>query len=216
MTAACPSFLGATALFDYVAWQEDEGQADTYTRLGAFAHHLVDLLARNDTDELIGAFRELEQLLVERSADGDDAGELDAVVRMGVIESLQNICSHDDVMVDEERFHLLCGPETAEIWNEVDQVWTDAARRPSPVPRPTEAEYLDIADPDVRLYLRIHRRKADDGTLISASDVLRLETFVADITYTSKRAYRKALVSSALFGLAIAVAVAFLLVNRGG
>jgi len=207
LIAACPSFLGATALFDYIEWQEEEGEADTYTRAGALAHHLVDLLARNDTDELTGVFRELEAQL----ADGGEAEELG---RMGVVESLQNICSHTDVVVDVEQFKMLLGPRGAETWRELDRLWTEAGSREPPVPRPTEAEYLEVTDPNVRLYLRIHRRRMDDGTLVSASDVLRFETFVADITYTSRRSFQRALMTSALFGLAIAIAVAVFLVGR--
>lgn len=140
----------------------------------------------------------LEELI---TADEESA----QLARMGVLESLQNICSHDDVTVDEQRFTMLLGPQTAETWRELDELWADAGRRTPPVPRPTEAEYLEVADPNVRLYLRIHRRRLDDGTLASASDVLRLETHVADITYTSKRAFRRAALTSLLVGVLIAI-----------
>ena len=109
---------------------------------------------------------------------------------------------------------MLLGPLGAETWRELDRLWTEAGGREPPVPRPTEAEYLDVAEPNLRLYLRIHRRRMEDDTLVSASDVLRFETFVADITYTSRRSFQRALLTSALFGLLIAIVVAVWLIER--
>ncbi len=205
LIAACPSFLGAGDLYEYIAWSEEEGEPDEYIRAAAFAQHLVRLVGRCDVDELPGVFATVEEIL----ADGDpDAVDL---LRMGLLESLLNICSHDDVPVDAEQFELLLGAEAAEEWRSLRGLWERAGARLQEGPRVTEADYLEVNDPNLKLYFRTTRRKLADGTLVSLSDVVRYENFVADSTWRSPRVRRAGNRTVLLFGLLIALAFAFLL-----
>jgi hypothetical protein len=205
---ACPSFLGATALFEYVEWSEDEDRADPYVRAAAFSQHVVDRIAARDVDELPGVFATVEDLL-----DGGDRDTHD-LVTMGFFEVLQNICSHDDVTVDVGSVELLLGPRAAEAWIELDQLWASAATRvPSEGPRVTEADYLGVTDPNLKVYLRTTRRKQLDGILLSGADVLRYEHWVADVTWRSPEARRRANRTALLVGLVLAVAVAIALLR---
>jgi hypothetical protein len=205
LIAACPSFLGATDLFDYMAWSEEEGEPDEYIRAAALAQHVVRLVERREVDELPSVFALVEEILAE--------GDPDAVylIRMGLLESLLNICSHDDVPVDASQFELLLGTEAAEEWHALAALWERAGTHLQEGPRVTEADYLNIDDPNLKLYFRTTKRKLDDGTLVSASDVVRYENYVADNTWRSPRVRRASNRVALLFGLLIALAFAFLL-----
>lgn len=203
---ACPSFLGATALFGYVTWSEEEDSPDPYVRTAALAQHVVDLVARREVDELPGLFGTVEEVLEQGDRDAVD------LVRLGLFESLQNICSHDDVEVDPGSLALLLGPRGSATWREIDELWDAAsARATTEGPRVTEADYLGVDDPNLRVYLRTTRRRRADGVLLSGADVLRYEHWVADVTWRSPEARRRANRTALLVGLVLAVAVAIAL-----
>jgi hypothetical protein len=199
---ACPSFLGATDLYDYMAWCEDEDSPDPYVRAAAFAQHLVRKIAARDVDELPGVAGAIENVIEE----GDrDAREL---IRLGLIESLQNICSHDDVAVDADSVLPLLGPRATDVWIELEALWGAATQSLEAVPRASETDYLGVGDPNLKIYLRTGKRKLPGGSLASASDILRYETAVADATWRSPEARRRANRMSLLVGLVLALAVA--------
>ena len=205
---SCPSFLGAGDLYDYMEWSEEEGTPDPFIRIAAFAQHVVRLAEAGRADELPGVFTTVEELLEE----GDpDTVEL---VRLGFIESIQNICSHDDVGVTVDTLLPLLGPAATEAWIELDALWCAAAASLHDVPRASERDYLGVDDPNLKLYLRLGKRRLPDGSLASATDVLRYETEVANATWRSPEARRGANVKSLVVGLVLALCVAIALFHK--
>jgi hypothetical protein len=205
---SCPSFLGATDLYDYMEWSEEEDQPDPFVRVATFAQHVVRLAEAKTVDELPGVFTTIEQLIEE----GDP--ETLELVRLGFIETLQNICSHDDVRVGDDDLLPLLGPAATDVWIELDALWAAASMSLHDVPRASETDYLGVYDPNLKLYLRMGKRRLPDGSLVSASDVVRYETAVADATWRSPRARRRVAVRSLAIGLVLAVAVAIALFHR--
>ena len=203
---ACPSFLGAGDLFRFVAWSEEEGEPDPYLRASALAQHVVDLCERGQVDELPGLFATAEDLL--GSADRDVVD----LVRMGLFESLQNVCSHVDVHVEPGTLEGWLGPRGKAAWDELLGLWASAAdRAPSDGPRVTEVDYLGVDDPNLRTYLRTTRRRREDGVLLSSGDVLRYEHWVADVTWRSPEARRRVNRTALMVGIVLALAVAIAL-----
>ena len=206
---SCPSFLGATDLFDYMQWSEEEDQPDPFVRIAAFAQHVVRLAETNRADELPGVFTTVEQLIEE----GDP--ETVELVRLGFVETLQNVCSHDDVRIGADDLLALIGPATTDQWIDLDALWAAAAMSlREDVPRATETDYLRVDDPNLKLYLRLGKRRLPDGSLASATDVVRYETAVADATWRSPEARRQATIRSAMIGLVLAVVIAIALFHR--
>jgi hypothetical protein len=129
-------------------------------------------------------------------------------VRIGFIESLQNICSHDDVGVKADNIMLLLGPAATDIWIELEALWAAASASLHDGPRASEIDYLGVDDPNLKLYLRIGKRRLPDGSLASATDVLRYETAVADATWRSPEARRRMNMTSLIIGLVLAACIA--------
>jgi hypothetical protein len=204
---ASPSFLGATDLYDYMEWSEEEDTPDPYVRVGVFAQHVVRLVERGDATDLAGVFSVVERLLTE----GDN--ETRDLVRLGFVESLQNICSHDDVKASADTILPLLGPAATDVWIELEALWGAASQSLHEGPRASERDYLGVDDPNLKLYLRIGKRRLADGSLASASDVLRYETWVADVTWRSPEARRRANMTALVIGLVIALGLALLLLR---
>lgn len=202
---SCPSFLGAGDLYEYMAWSEEEGTPDPFVRVAAFALHVVRLAEAGDASELAWVFATVEQLLEE----GDpDTVEL---VRLGFIEALQNACSHDDVSLSADAILGLLGPAATEVWIEVDVLWAVASISLHDGPRASESDYLKVDDPNLKLYLRIGKRRLPDGSLAGATDVLRYETAVADATWRSPESRRRLNATSLVIGLVFAICLAIAL-----
>ena len=202
---SCPSFLGASDLFDYMAWCEEKDAHDPYVRVSAFALHVVRLAEAGDAGDLAAVSSTVDQLLEE----GDrDTFEL---VRLGYIEAMQNACSHDDVKVSPEVAMSLLGPAATDVWIELEALWAAASLSLHEVPRATESDYLKVTDPNLKLYLRIGKRRLPDGPLVSASDVVRYETAVADATWRSPHRRRQLNLTSLILGLILAACLAIAL-----
>lgn len=175
---ACPSFFASERYDRYVASFEEEDTPDAFVRVGALAHHLVALVADRNVDELPGVFAAVEQVLVEGD---EDAREL---ATLGVIEGLQNLCSHPDIGVVPTAFVPLLGQRTLEVWAEQDELWREAGRwrADEPVASMTDADYAGIGNPELRRYVQLHYRLLPDGTRISANDVVRYQSELARLS----------------------------------
>lgn len=178
LVAACPTFLSLEDLDRYVAFLEDDDAPDRYVRTAALAHHLVDLMSNGVTGPVTEVFDSVEIILGER---GDEhgpprPGEDDAVelIRMGLLEPLGNICSHVDVPVDAAVVESLLGPRGRELWEELEVVWADAARHATDGPRVSVEQYESVRRPELRRYFQATRRRMPDGTLLAATDIVRL------------------------------------------
>jgi hypothetical protein len=202
---SCPSFLGATDLFEYLAWSEEEGRPDPFVRASALAVHLVRLAERRDVSEWPGVADAVEALL-----EGGDRDQ-EELVRVGVIETLQNVCSHDDVAVSDYDILYLLGPRGQEEWIDVGLLWERASQSLQEGPRVTEADYAGVQEPNLKLYLQTMKRRLPDGTTMSMGDVLAHETAVADATWRTpagrRRTNRRALAVGLILALAAAVAI---------
>ena len=196
---SCPSFLGAGDLFDFMAWSEDEGKPDAYVRAGAFAEHIYRLIEARDVGELPSVFTTIEHLLEEGDADTYD------LVAMGLLEPLQNACSHDDGAVSRDQVRTLLGSAASHAWDESETLWASAASHLHDGPRVTTDLLEDVDDVNLRLYFRLGRRLMNDGTLVSASDVLRYEQWVADITWRSPEARHRNNMRALLVGAVLAL-----------
>lgn len=169
LLGASPELLADDGLAAWVACFEEEDQPDRYVRLAALAHHLVGAAEVGRVDEVRAVLDAAETVLADPTADAD-AVEL---VRMGLVEPVQNVCSHDDVPVDAAAVALLLGPRTRQVWDDAERLWADAARTAPSTPRVTVADYRSVSDPDLRRYLRSARRRMPDGRLIAANDIVR-------------------------------------------
>lgn len=202
LAGACPSYFGAEDLDRYVAKFEDPDTPDLFVRTTAFAHHLVSLIAAGRTDEVAAVADVLELLL----ADGDeDTVEL---VELGVIESLQNIVSHRDVAVDADEVLALLGPGASTVWLEHVTLWIDAGAWRHDGPRVTETDYESVGDPDLRRYFQAHKRRLDDGVLISANDIVHYQTELAKLSPLTPAGRPRIPWPAVIVGLLLAVAAA--------
>lgn len=178
LVGACPSFFASHRYDTYVASFEEEDTPDAFVRVGALTHHLVALAAAGDAEELPGVFAALERILAEGDADARELATL------GLIEGLQNVCSHPDIGVAPTTFVPLLGQQTLEVWAEQDELWREAARwrGADVVARMTDADYVGIGNPELRRYVQLQYRLLPDGTRISANDVVRYQSEVARIS----------------------------------
>ncbi|MCC5954033.1 MAG: hypothetical protein JJU45_18205 [Acidimicrobiia bacterium] len=178
LVAACPTFLSLDDVDRYVAFLEGDDAPDRYVRTTALAHHLVDLLADGVTGPVTEVFDAVEVVVSERDDEGgapgpgqDDVVEL---VRMGLLEPLGNICSHPDVPVEPAVVESLLGPRGRELWQELEVLWADAARHATDGPRVSVEQYEGVRLPELRRYFQATRRRMPDGTLLAATDIVRL------------------------------------------
>jgi hypothetical protein len=165
---ACPSYLAADDLHDFAQAFEQDGDPDPFVRAAAFAQHLVALVASDRLEEWPAVADAIDRLLVE-----GDPRTVD-LVELGLIESLQNIVSHADVVVGAAQIECLLAGRGVRSWQERDELWAKAGVHAEST-GPTEAEYERVDDPDLRLYFRANTRALPDGRLISTGDVLQQE-----------------------------------------
>jgi hypothetical protein len=200
---ASPSFWSADDLHA-LPKSFEAGEPDLYVRMSAFAVHVVRLIELDDTAQLARIADAIEQVL--------DVGDADArdLMRLGFLESLQNIVSHRDVPVSSGQARAILGPRAGEVWDELAQLWADAGERHARVDGPTEAEYERIDDPELRLYFQANTRALPDGTLMSASQVLRHESDLADALRARQRKALQRWVLLIAVILLVLSAVAFL------
>lgn len=207
LVAACPSFLGAAELDAYLDAFEEADEPDRYVRTSALAHHLVGRLEAGRTEEVAAVGGAAELVL---TTGDDDAVEL---VRMGLFEYLQNICSHDDVLVDADLVPPLLGPAGRQAWHEVDELWVEAGRWADEAGKVTLAEYGAVLDPNLRRYLQSSKRRLPDGMLISATDLVRYQTMLRDISPLAPAGYGRVRWPLVVGGVALLVAALVLLVR---
>lgn len=171
LVGACPALLADDGLAAWVACFEEEGHPDRYVRLAALAHHVVDAAAGGHVEEVRDVLDAAEAVLDDGGVDADAV----ALVRMGLVEPVQNICSHDDVPVDADDLALLLGPRTRQVWDDADRLWAEAGRLAPGEPRVTVEHYRQVTDPDLRRYLQSGRRRLPDGRLMAANDIVRYQ-----------------------------------------
>lgn len=202
LVESCPSYFAATDLDRYIAAFEDEDAPDLFVRVTAFAHHVVELVAGARVDEARAVFATVERLL----EDGDeDTVEL---VDLGLIETLQNVVSHDDVLVGADRVLPLLGPIATKVWVEHDELWNEAGRWRHDGPRVEQVDYDNIIDPNLRRYFQAHKRKLADGALISASDIVHYQTELRNISPITPAGRPRVPWAAVLVGLVLALAFA--------
>src|SRR4051794_17467266 len=110
LVEACPSYWAADRLDGYLAAFEDAGEPHLFIRISAFSHHLIELMTGSDLTEVQAVFETVEHLLTEGDADTIE------LVELGLLESLQNIVSHDDLLIGPERVAPLLGPKASRVW----------------------------------------------------------------------------------------------------
>lgn len=176
LVEACPSYFGATDLDRYVAAFEEADDPDLFVRISAFAHHLVDLIVADRLDEVDAVMVAVERLL----EDGDD--DTVELVELGLIEAMQNIVSHDDVLIGPDRVTPRLGPRAARVWADHEHLWHEAGRWRHDGPRVEQVDYDNVVDPNLRRYFQASKRRLDDGALISASDIVHYQTEVRNIS----------------------------------
>ncbi len=202
LVESSPSYFATPHLDQYIAAFEDEGQPDLFVRTGAFAHHVVDLIAAGQDDEARAVFAAMEHLLV----DGDE--DTIELVELGLIETVQNIVSHDDVLVGADRVVPLLGPKAKAIWATHDELWRDAGRWRHDGPRVEQADYDRITDPHLKRYYQAHKRRLDDGALISASDIVNYQSELANISPITPAGRPRVPWTALVIGLVLAVCMA--------
>jgi hypothetical protein len=176
LVESCPSFQAAGGYAHYVSAFEDPGEPDPFVRVGALAHHVVELVARRDVEEVSWLADTVERVLAE----GDpDAVEL---VVLGFLEPLRNIVSHEDVAVSAAELATVLGPEANRAWTDNEELWESAARWRHQGGRVGLADYEGVTNTDLRRYLQAHKRRMDDGVLIGASDVVNYQQEVQGIS----------------------------------
>jgi hypothetical protein len=108
---ACPSF--SKRWEEHRAFYEDEELL--YVDLGEFAHHLVELLKANHTEEFPTVFEIIERLHLE----GDHYVKEAATI--GMLESIQNVAGNSGVEPDE--FVEYLKPQSVKWWRQLNDFW---------------------------------------------------------------------------------------------
>jgi hypothetical protein len=176
LVGSCPSFSAGGAGEDYASSFEEPDHPDPFVRSEALAHHVVDLVARRDVEEVGWVAAAVERVLAEGD---EDAIEL---VVLGFLEPLRNIVSHDDVGVSAGELADLLGSGASEAWADNEHLWEDAARWRRDGDRVDVDDYGSVVHPELRRYLQAHKRRMTDGVLLGASDVVRYQREVANIS----------------------------------
>ena len=110
---ACPS--SRRAWDEHVAWWGGE-ERGVYNDTAIFAQHMAAALKAGDTREFGAFFGVLEEFLTA----GDTETKTVAVI--GVIETLQNVASHDPP--GYQAFERWLGPLSRQAWVEVKRMWS--------------------------------------------------------------------------------------------
>jgi hypothetical protein len=110
---ACPS--ARSAWDEHLAWWGDQ-ERGIYNDTAVFAHHMNTALKAGDTREFAAFFGALEDFL----ADGNSDAKTVAVI--GIIETLQNVASHEPP--GYQPFERWLGPLSRQSWAEVEQMWS--------------------------------------------------------------------------------------------
>ena len=108
-----PSFRPAWEAF-LEEWQ-GERELPLYLALADLARHLVDQLDCGETDRFPAVLGVAEQWI----ARGDDYVVNAAIV--GLLEGIQNICSHGPKSAD--RFLPWLGPKSVAAWEDLNSFW---------------------------------------------------------------------------------------------
>jgi hypothetical protein len=190
LVESSPSYFGATDLDRFVAAFEEVDDPDLFVRISAFAHHLVDLIVANQTDEVHSVFGTVE------------------LVELGLIEAIQNIVSHADVLIGPDRVVPLLGPSATKVWNDHEHLWNEAGRWRHDGPRVEQVDYDNIIDPNLRRYFQASKRRLDDGALISASDIVHYQTEVRNISPLTPAGRPRIPWPAVVVGLVLALCVA--------
>jgi hypothetical protein len=90
-----------------------------YLDLGEFAHHVVELMRTDATNELSAIFEVVERLHIEGDAYVKEAATI------GLLEGIQNVAGHAGVPAQSFAPHLR--PESAKWWAELDNFWEGKA-----------------------------------------------------------------------------------------
>jgi hypothetical protein len=176
LLGSCPSFAASGGYARYISSFEEADAADPYVRVGALAHHVVALADRRDLEEVGWLLDQVERVLAEGDA---EAVEL---VSLGLLETLRNIVSHDDVNLGAGDLASVLGPDATEVWRENEELWESAARWRHRSARVEVTDYDKVTNPELRRYLQAHKRRMNDGALIGASDVVSYQRQVQGLS----------------------------------
>ena len=108
---ACPSF--SELWKEHRAYYGDEELL--YIDLGEFAHHIVDLYMKNQTEEFAAIFDAIEKLHVE----GDSYVKEAATI--GLLEGIQNVAGNNGV--GAEVFGKYLRPVSRKWWRQLNDFW---------------------------------------------------------------------------------------------
>jgi hypothetical protein len=110
---ACPSYRARWEAYR----QAPEFDADLlYVHLGDLADHVIDLLARDEKEELVALSQVVERLHVE----GDHYVKETATI--GLLEGLQNVAGNRNVST--AGLEAALGGETRRWWRSLDAFWS--------------------------------------------------------------------------------------------
>jgi hypothetical protein len=202
LVEVCPSYFAASDLDRYVEAFEDPDLPDLFVRTSALALHVVEVAAAPNGASLEPFFATVETIVAE----GDE--EAVELVELGLIEALQNVTSHQDVVVSPSAVRDQLGPAALRIWDEHDQLWRDAAKWRHGGPRVDESDYGAITDADLRRYFQSHKRLMGDGVLIGASDIVHYQTELRDMSALHPARRGRVPWAAILVGLTLAIALA--------
>jgi hypothetical protein len=185
---AAPSYWAADDLHDLPKVLEDQDDPDLFVRMSAFAIHLVRLIEQRDDEQVSRVFAAVEEVF-----EHGDASAIE-LIKLGMLEVLQNVVSHSDVEVSSEDVRARLGSAAGRAWDELAELWTASEAQLGDA-GPTESDYLRVEDPSLRLYFQTQTRALADGRLISASQVLKHEAGLLDtLRSRQRRALRRILV----------------------
>jgi hypothetical protein len=151
--AVCPAI--GPAWQEYLAFWGDQPDRGAFNDAAVLAHHIVDSYERGEVSEFPAVFAVLEACLAE----GDE--QVCNLVKVGVIEDIQNTASHREF--GQSVFCQWLGPLSRAAWDEVNGWWEQLAETkaagllehpPSPVVDPG-----DVQDPALRRMIEQLYRK---------------------------------------------------------
>lgn len=107
----------------YLAYWDGRSGGD-YIDMAEVAHHLVEQLHADATDEFPAVFGAVEALL----ADDDDV--IEEIITVGLLEDLQNIAANESGWLFARRFRTWLGPLATARWDLLHRDWGTAAFDP--------------------------------------------------------------------------------------
>jgi len=100
---------------EFTLWIDKDGTILGYIVLGDYAHHIIELYQKHETEEFHKIFDLIEKLHIDGDAYVKEAATI------GILEGIQNIAMSNKV--DPEVFVPFLRPQSLKFWRSLNDFW---------------------------------------------------------------------------------------------